>query len=315
MLYIYTNRNLSIQFNSGIMKNPAIFVVTTLLLVPSSFCLAQSCADPANIYAFNYNLSSYEVVKEMKSWVDAAACAVERGGYLVQINNQGEQDAIYDAIVNGAGVPVNYTVVPDGGGIAYVWIGATDKVTEGEWLWDGNDDGIGVNFWNGEGAAGNGGGSAAGGAFINWGGKSTGVIKEPDDFGSGQDAAAIALDGWPSGSGSLGIAGEWNDISLTNSLFFVIEIDHTSVIEKAKDPLKIFPNPAFDLLTVKMNQTSRQIESLMLINTLGAVILQKNGISGHEFTLDIHSIPSGFYILTVRMDTGTKIIRRIEILR
>jgi len=187
---------------------------------------AQPCASPANIYGFSYDGKNYEVVKEMKTWVNAAACAVERGGYLVHINDQAEQDAIYDAIVNGAAVPPSYTVVPDGGGVAYVWIGATDKQVEVAWLWDGDNNGSGDNFWNGQGTAGTGGGSAVGGAFFNWGGTSTGIPNEPDDFNANQDAAAIALAGWPSGTTMLGIAGEWNDISITNSIYFVIEIDY-----------------------------------------------------------------------------------------
>jgi hypothetical protein len=58
-----------------------------------------------------------------KTWADAAACAVERGGYLTEISSQAEQDTIYQSIVNGAGVPSYYTTVADGGGIVYIWIG------------------------------------------------------------------------------------------------------------------------------------------------------------------------------------------------
>jgi len=279
-----------------------------------SICIAQPCADPSNIYSFSYNGTSYEVVKEMKTWVQAAACAVEQGGYLVQIDDQGEQDAVYDAIINGAGVPVNYTVVPDGGGVAYIWIGATDKVTEGTWLWDGNDDGSGVNFWNGVGTAGGGGGSAVGGAYVNWGGASTGVFKEPDDFGSGQDAAAIALAGWPSGSGSLGIAGEWNDLSLSNSIYFVIELDNTGVIEKVKNPLKIFPNPARDQLTIQTNQPGNLIESIIIFNTQGVEIFDQQGETDQTVIVNTTSFPSGIYLLSARMADGDLTMQRIEVL-
>ena len=33
---------------------------------------AQTCANTANIYSFNYNGHTYEVVKEKKNWTDAA---------------------------------------------------------------------------------------------------------------------------------------------------------------------------------------------------------------------------------------------------
>ncbi len=296
------------------MKRSLVSLSILLFITVGFMGNTQPCADPGNIYSFTYDGTTYEVVKEMKSWEEAAACAVERGGYLVQINDQGEQDAVYDAIVNGAAVPSNYTVVPDGGGIAYVWIGATDKETEGVWLWDGNDDGTGENFWNGEGAAGGGGGSAVGGAFVNWGGASTGTYKEPDDFGSGQDAAAIGLAGWPSGSGSLGIAGEWNDIRLTNTIYFVIEIDNTSLIEKDNNPLKIYPNPARDQLTIQMNQTNRLIGTVSLFNIQGVQILLETNLASHKVIMNTISIPSGFYLLTIRMNNGDETMHRLEIL-
>ena len=121
---------------------------------------------------------------------------------------------------------MDYTAVVDGGGIAYVWIGASDQHTEGAWLWDGDGDNSGINFWNGQGAAGLNDGSPVDELYNNWGGSSSGSPKEPDDFGDGQDGAAIGLAKWPAGIDfTLGIASEWNDISLDNSLYFVIEFD------------------------------------------------------------------------------------------
>lgn len=122
-----------------------------LLLLPLfyfnyAFSQQQNCTNTTNVYKFTHNSKVYEIVKELKTWINAAACAVERGGYLAEINNQNEQNSIYDAIINGAGIATNYATVNDGGGIAYVWIGATDKNIEGTWLWDGNNDNIGTNF-------------------------------------------------------------------------------------------------------------------------------------------------------------------------
>lgn len=101
----------------------------------------------------------------------------------------------------------------DGGGIAYVWIGATDKQNEGTWIWDGNDDSTGANFWNGQGAAGAGTGSAVAALYNNWGrdGGGTGAIGEPDNFFNMQHCGGMALTTWPHG-----IAGQWNDINMGN---------------------------------------------------------------------------------------------------
>ena len=110
----------------------------------SKLCKYSQC------FSIFSNNKKYEVIKELKTWEDAAACAVQRDGYLTEITSQSENDSIFDAIINGAGISTSYTSVPDAfrrG--AYVWIGATDKNEEGRWFWDGNNDNIGLNFWNG----------------------------------------------------------------------------------------------------------------------------------------------------------------------
>jgi hypothetical protein len=168
---------------------------------------------------FEYGGHGYVIVRESKSWADAAADAVSRGGYLVNIDSQGEQEAVYKAI-RDAGISASYTSVGDGGGVAYVWIGA--KATSARvWAWHGSN----TIFWNGDND-----GGAEGGRYYNWGGRSNGGLNEPDDFTdtslapNGQDAAAIGLASWPKGASSpLGVAGEWNDIANTNRLYYVVE--------------------------------------------------------------------------------------------
>ena len=183
---------------------------------------SAQCADPANNHAFSYSGKNYELIKEPKTWADAAACAVERGGRLVEINDAGEQNAVYNEVVL-SGILSTYISVADGGGIGYIWIGATDQQSEGTWLWDGNNNNIGINFWTGEGSAGTGTGAAVSGLYNNWGKGITGVglAAEPDNFLNIQHAAGMAVGGWP-----FGIAGQWNDISASNMLYYVVEYDN-----------------------------------------------------------------------------------------
>jgi hypothetical protein len=155
---------------------------------------------------------SYLIVRELKTWSAAFADAKARGGYLVEINSQEEQDAVYAAI-QSSGISTTYTAVTDGGGAAYIWIGASDKATEGKWVWAESN----TEFWN-SGPVGN--------RYHNWGGKQSGTVHEPDDHGGQQDAAAIGLAKWPTGPGvGLGVAGEWNDIDETNTLYYIVEFD------------------------------------------------------------------------------------------
>ncbi|MDR2955065.1 MAG: hypothetical protein LBV43_08285 [Prevotella sp.] len=176
---------------------------------------------------FYYGEHSYLIVKKTKTWVEAAADAVSLGGYLVEIESKAEQDAVYKAIQDSK-ISSTYTKVTDGGGIGYIWIGATDRYQEGTWIWNGgNQSGTFPMFWFGSNA-----GSAVGGSYVNWGGTAAGSLNEPDNFTdttyspNGQNAAAIGLAKWPAGSSDeLGRAGEWNDIAETNKLYYIVEFD------------------------------------------------------------------------------------------
>lgn len=150
----------------------------------------------------------YEIILINKTWVEAAKVAKARGGYLAEIGSAEEQKGVYNALKE-ASIKKSATVAPDGGNASYVWLGGNDIAEEGRWIWDGENakDG-GVHFWQGKKD-----GKAIEGRYVNWG-------KEPDDFGSGQDALGLALTSWP-----LGVAGQWNDVSEANRLFFVVEYD------------------------------------------------------------------------------------------
>ncbi|MDD3807929.1 MAG: C-type lectin domain-containing protein [Candidatus Marinimicrobia bacterium] len=175
------------------------------------------------LYPFEYNQAQYAVVKIAKSWWDAVEYAVEKGAYLVEINNAEEQNAIYDVLINKADISPHYTSVLNGGGIAYLWIGATDQYEEGVWIWDGDGDSAGICFWMGEGKNGNGNGKPVNNAYVNWGGISNGTCNEPDNSRNKQHFGAIGLTGWPKGTTRLGCPGEWNDIFGSSQLYFVIE--------------------------------------------------------------------------------------------
>lgn len=180
-------------------------LILVLFFGTSHYSAQAQCANASNIYTFVHNGVSYEVVKQNETWTNAVACAVSRGGMLAEINDAAEQTAIFNAVSNSAGINLNSTTAPDGGGGAYVWIGGNDLATEGTWIWDGNNDGNGAQFWQGNYT-----GNPVGGLYNNWG-------NEPDDY-LGQDALAMSLNGWP-----FGTAGQWNDVDHTNTLFYVIE--------------------------------------------------------------------------------------------
>jgi hypothetical protein len=258
----------------------------------------SQCANTSNIYSFNYGGKTYEVVRELKSWSNASACAVQRGGYLAEINDVNEQTAIYNGII-AAGVTSTYTSVSDGGGTAYVWIGATDKLTEGTWLWDGNDDGMGINFWNGQGQAGTGGGAPVASNYNNWGkDNGTGPIMEPDDFGTGQDAGAMALAGWPAPTTLLGVAGQWNDIDINNTLYYVIEKNSLTGMNdnKTNSEFQLFPNPSNDKISIT-GLAGKTEKNYSIYDYTGKLVLE--GVMNEKSEINITTLNKGIYYFTL----------------
>jgi len=150
-----------------------------------------------NVSVYYRDGHTYLVLNNALNQVDAQAQANSRGGYLAKIGTQAENDAVLGYLQAEAETwGGTYYVAPDGGGAAYVWIGASDAAKEGDWTWR---DGTALTF-------------------TNWG------SGEPDNS-SNQDGAAIALWDWPQPAGGRGTVGQWNDIAVTNGLRSLIEFD------------------------------------------------------------------------------------------
>jgi hypothetical protein len=253
----------------------------------------------ASDYSFTIGGKQYKIVKTKKSWTDAAAWAVSDGGHLVHIGSKAEQDSIY-AAVQASGISTTYTSVPDGGGVAYIWIGATDKKTEGTWLWDGDNDGNGTNFYTGQGSWGANNGAPVNGAYVNWGGTNTGSgSNEPDDYGSSQDGAAIALAPWPM-AGAGNIAGEWNDIDISNQLYFIVEYE-TSGINNNKSV-----KPNIDIILKGNKQiglkSTKALKSVSIVSVTGQEVVK---IDAGGKTFIIIGLPSkGIFIYRGEFENG-----------
>lgn len=267
-----------------------IFRISFLSLL--SFSSSAQCADTANIYSFVYNGSSYELIRENKTWVNAANCAVERGGFLAEINDLAEQNAIYTELSTNAGIVLNNTVAPDGGGASYVWLGGNDLSVEGTWIWDGNNDNAGSQFWQG-----NASGNPVGGLYSNWG-------NEPDNF-SEQDALGLALTQWPLASGSLGTASQWNDVDQDNTLYFLVEYQSSLGLthESSNNELHFYPNPVEDFINVE--NTTLEIVKIFLTNAEGKEITAMNCEGSISPTMNLSKLKPGIYYLNADFKNGT----------
>lgn len=190
-------------------KMRKIILYTSLLAIVSCGKTAEmeeESVEGSSVYAFSFDGTSYEIVKENKTWTDAVSFAVARGGYLSEINSEEEQNAVFLELTTKAGIVLDET--NNEFGYAAVWLGGNDLAEEGSWVWNGDNEESGVAFWIG-GVD----GSAVNGLYNNWG-------NEPDNNGD-QDALCIGLEATPINS-----AGKWTDLDGNkNQLHFVIEYD------------------------------------------------------------------------------------------
>ncbi|TAI48604.1 DUF5018 domain-containing protein [Flagellimonas allohymeniacidonis] len=182
----------------GDFSNPVIYAVTA----ENGEVNAYTVIVDVNVYAFTVGGKSYELIREERTWADAAAFAVSRGGYLIEINDLAENQGVFvEILTNGNFVFENLQR-------AAVWMGGNDFETEGVWILDGDNDGSGPQFWEGDFN-----GMAVGGLFNNWG-------REPDG-GEAQNALSMVLRDTP-----INNAGQWNDLDeVDDRLYFVIEFD------------------------------------------------------------------------------------------
>jgi hypothetical protein len=54
------------------------------------------------------------------------------------------------------------------------------------------------------------------------------------------------------------------------------------------------------------------MQSVTVLNGLGAVMIRKEGISSTKETLDISALPAGAYMLRIQTDGGS-VVRRVQI--
>lgn len=262
------------------MKKTMLFIGMLLGIAPAA--QSQCTTAPASSYSFTYNGARYEVIKEGKSWVNAAACAVSKGGKLAEINSLAEQNAVF-AGINNAGINAANTVAPDGGNASYLWIGGNDITTEGRWVWDGNNDGNATQFWQGTST-----GNAVGGRYSNWG-------NEPDNFTS-QNGLGLAFTNWP-----LGQAGQWNDVKENNLLYYVIEYPQTTAIPSIKkEQVSVYPNPVRQSVNIHFaDVVTNQNYTLAIKNLLGQVVLQQH-LDQQQTLVDLSGLyQPGVYFLEV----------------
>ena len=171
---------------------------------------------------FEHDGHTYKLIESTATWEQANTIAEKmtlggHSGYLARIDSAAENRVIFEAISGRLSTGQRDATTPnDGSGTAFIWLGGSDAVSEGDWRWANNDEPFWLGDFNG---------SSVGGRYHNWG-------VQPDDATGSEDALAMGLGDWPEPFYDLGAAGQWNDLDPANTLMYVIEFD--TIVEPMK---------------------------------------------------------------------------------
>lgn len=98
-----------------------------------------------------------------------------------------------------------------------------------------------------------------------------------------------------------------------NTILFKVNAKPSGIDNAAKEHIKIYPNPASDVLFVEVNKESDSYQQLELINTLGEQVL-KVSLSDNNGTelvaLPVSNLAKGMYLITIS-NKGDKVVKRI----
>ena len=187
-----------------------------------SACMTNASAAETGLI-LKHGGHTYKLMVTASSWAEAKASAESMSlggspGYLAVIDSDAENAALLGAALGFLNAEqLAETVATDGSNTPFVWLGGTDQAQEGRWIWV-ND---GEQFWQGDFN-----GSASNGRYTNWG-------IQPDSASPDEDAVAMSLGDWPEPFFDLGAAGEWNDLSLSDTLYYWVEFDKQSDLRLA----------------------------------------------------------------------------------
>ena len=289
---LFSSRNIfNIIQNKIYMTNLFTLLSFTVLINFASF---GQCVNESNVYTFTYNGHFYDVVKENKTWTNAALCANEKGGYLAEITDVAEQNAIFSELTANAGINILNT--QNQFGTASIWLGGRDSGTEGEWIWDGDNDGVGQQFWSGAS-----GGTAIGGSYTNWGVSPA----EPDNSG-GQDYLTIIIK--PTATNF----GLWNDLISTNPIYSLIEYDDNVGINEnpTQNKVQIYPNPINDYLQF-VNSSGVGINLIDIFDHTGKKLISATNSELNENRINVSSLNQGVYVAVIQFENGTQVNKKI----
>lgn len=80
------------------------------------------------------------------------------------------------------------------------------------------------------------------------------------------------------------------------------------------DELSVYPNPATGAVNIK-SRAGQAITAITILNTTGAVVASKEHLHAADYSMDLDTVAPGLYLVCVRTEAGTTIVRKLQIVR
>jgi uncharacterized repeat protein (TIGR01451 family) len=100
----------------------------------------------------------------------------------------------------------------------------------------------------------------------------------------------------------VGIYFDYNDVVMTNTVEDIIGQPQKVQTLQNEGNVKLYPNPASDMLTVSMDKV--QYSSLSITNSIGQEVLRQ-AISNSKTNIDISKLPTSVYYVTLSDSSGS----------
>ncbi len=183
--------------------NYLVNLINILLLITIIGCGKGKNNQSTATENFQYKNHFYTIIKDKKSYSNAQKSAISRGGYLVEINTEDENNFILKQLQNFMQKSeYNQTNISDKSSSAYIWIGASNNKDNQKWIWDYHKIFMWDKYANGQ---------TIGNAYNNWG-------KDQPHNQIGELSASFSVNGWENGR-----RGEWRAINREHKLYYIIE--------------------------------------------------------------------------------------------
>ena len=88
--------------------------------------------------------------------------------------------------------------------------------------------------------------------------------------------------------------------TIGSTMYFAVATDSTNSIDELNENnFSVYPNPANDRLTVRLNQENSLIQNLKIVNLLGESINEYKNLNKNSLTIDISRLKAGIYFLII----------------